>query len=104
MTKQQDEIKELREFMDDYTRFLDRKTKNINTDAFPVLAFALNKDKKSYSVARQRGDFARVDKIEVPELYEGKPVTRVSDGSFSFSDAKEITIPKTVTYIEAIAQ
>jgi hypothetical protein len=100
MSKRQAEIKELRDFMDDYKRVLDRKDKNINTDAFPVLAFTLNKDKRSYSVSRQRGDFAVTEKIEIPEYYEGKPVTCIGGGSFLFSNVKEITIPKTVSHIE----
>lgn len=100
MSKRQAEIEEIRGFMNDYQRFLDRKAKNISTDAFPVLAFTLNKDKKSYSVTMQRGDFAETEKIEVPGFYEGKPVTRIGDGSFLFSNAKEITIPETVTRIE----
>ncbi len=100
MSKKQAEIEQIREVMNDYKRVLDRKTENINTNTFPVLAFTLNKDKKSYSTARQRGDFAVTEKIEVPECYEGKPVTRIGDGSFLFSNAKEITIPKTVTHIE----
>ncbi len=100
MSKRESEIKELQCLISDYKRVLDRQSKNINTDAFPVLAFALNKDKKSYSVTRQRGDFAVTEKIEVPEFYEGKPVTRVSDGAFLFSNAREITFPKTVAHIE----
>lgn len=100
MSRRQDEIEEIRELMGDYTRFLDREAKKINTDAFPVLNFALDKDKKSYSLVRQRGDFAVCEKIEIPEYYEGKPVTRIGDGSFLFNKVKEITIPKTVTHIE----
>lgn len=100
MSKKQAETKELRRLMDDYKLALDRESKNTSTDAFPVLAFTLNKDKKSYSVTRQHGDFNVAEKIEVPECYEGKPVTRIGDGSFLFNNAKEITIPKTVTYIE----
>lgn len=100
MGTKEEQIKELRGFMDDYTRSLDRKTKTMNTDALPVLAFTLNKDKKSYSVTRQRGDFAESEKIEIPEYYEGKPVTRIGDGAFLFANVREITIPQTVTHIE----
>ena len=100
MSKRQKEIEEIREFMGDYKRVLDRKDKKISTDAFPVLAFTLNKDKKSYAVTRQRGDFAITPKIEVPEYYEGKPVTRLEDGAFLFNNAEEITIPETITHID----
>jgi len=100
MGKRQDEIKEIQIFMGDYSRVLDRKAKNISTNAFPILAFTLNKDKKSYSVTRQRGDFAVTPKIEVPACYEGKPVTRIGDGAFLFNNVEEIILPKTITHIE----
>lgn len=100
MSKRDKEIQEIRNFMDDCRRALERKANNVNTDAFPVLAFTLNKDKKSYSTTRQCGDFAVTEKIEVPAYYEGKPVVRIGHGSFLFNSAKEITIPQTVEDIE----
>ena len=40
-----------------------------------------------------------IDKITIPENYNGLPVTKIMDSAFESSKIKEISIPSTVTYI-----
>lgn len=47
--------------------------------------------------------FDKVVSVEVPHTLGGRPVTVIGDGSFAYSDIKEISIPETVKIIDDFA-
>ncbi|MDE7440337.1 MAG: leucine-rich repeat domain-containing protein, partial [Clostridia bacterium] len=79
--------------------FENGKCKVCGTDEYTQeLVFRLNDDEKSYSVSASYGD--KFEKIIIPELYDGLPVTRIGMMAFANDNTlTEITIPDGVTFI-----
>ena len=61
--------------------------------------YDLNEDKTSYTLS-EYGIWNGKDSFSIPEKHLGKPVTKIKESAFSFSELTSITIPKTITTIE----
>ena len=61
------------------------------------LTFALNEDKKSYTVSCYQGSLTTITNLVVPSTYNGIPVTHI--GSFDEIYATSVHLPNTVTHI-----
>jgi hypothetical protein len=64
---------------------------------YPRINYKFDKDTNSYSVEKYYGGSF---KIEIPETYKGKNVTKISKRAFKGSRVKEVILPNTIKIIE----
>lgn len=65
------------------------------------LNFELNKDKASYTLVKYDGED---EVVEIPEKYNGKPVTAIGERAFAYNNQLEtVRIPASVKTIESYA-
>ncbi len=70
-----------------------------NMTSLEGFEFKLNSDGNTYSFAGI-GTYTGLT-VEIPESYNGKPVTTIADGAFANSHVTSVTLPKTIVKIGA---
>ena len=68
------------------------------------LKFELSYDGKSYYVAGWKSySYFSTKFVVIPDSYNGKPVTGITESAFTASDMEEIILPNTIIEIESLA-